>query len=363
MGYQNLIGSEDTTLPALNQKSPRLKVENNSRKSKIIIPTKHSQLSCTELAAQRLEAPIVQIYDFLNYLVGEKEAKLENDQQESERWKRWKQQHSEKGCRRIVEAVLVVHERGHPSVLHLQIGNAFFKLPGGKVREGEDEIKCLKRKLDNKLAPLNPEYKVDWEIVSKIGTWYRPAFESAVYPYQPPHIVDIKEIKTRYLVQLPPKAIFGVPKNFRLTPIPLFDLYENSPKLGVPAAALPLELSRFEFNKVPASPSTEKARQQKLYLDMEIGKSFNERIASQDRKKASENTLQLPARDVLVTESIENMRGQLRVDQGGFMPMKRNFPIPPKILYDTTQQHLTNQSQNVSNSVPLFTHPANVRRY
>jgi len=359
MGYQTLIRSK---VSAPKPEAPSSKVDKILQEPKLISLKPRPNFSKAELAKQRLEAPVVQIYDFLNYLVGEKEAKLENDQQESERWKRWRTRHAEKGCRHVVEAVLVVHDRGHPSVLHLQIGNAFFKLPGGKLRENEDEIACLKRKLDNKLAPLNPEYKVDWEIISKIGTWYRPAFESAVYPYRPPHIVDIKEIKTRYLVQLPPKAIFGVPKNFKLTPIPLFDLYENSPKLGVPAAALPLELSRFEFTAIPASPSTEKARQKKLYLDLEIGKSFNEQMLEMERKKAKDNTKQqLPAREILVAASIQNMKEQIRVGQEGCRQNAQNFPQPPNILYNPGQH--CHQSIVGNNSVPWVKHARFTRRY
>ena len=40
--------------------------------------------------------------------------------------------------RRTVEAVLLVHEHRHPSVLLLQIGATFFKLPGGRLRPAEE---------------------------------------------------------------------------------------------------------------------------------------------------------------------------------------------------------------------------------
>jgi hypothetical protein len=38
--------------------------------------------------------------------------------------------------------VLVVHEHGHPHVLVLQMGASFFKLPGGRLRPGEDGALC-----------------------------------------------------------------------------------------------------------------------------------------------------------------------------------------------------------------------------
>jgi cleavage and polyadenylation specificity factor subunit 5 len=42
------------------------------------------------------------------------------------------------GMRRSVEGILVVQEHNHPHVLMLQLGLAFFKLPGGRLRAGED---------------------------------------------------------------------------------------------------------------------------------------------------------------------------------------------------------------------------------
>lgn len=42
------------------------------------------------------------------------------------------------GVRRSVDAILLVWEHNHPHVLLLQLGSAFFKLPGGRLRPGED---------------------------------------------------------------------------------------------------------------------------------------------------------------------------------------------------------------------------------
>jgi hypothetical protein len=41
-----------------------------------------------------------------------------------------------------VDAVILVHEHGHPHVLLIQIGASFFKLPGGRLRPGEDGGRC-----------------------------------------------------------------------------------------------------------------------------------------------------------------------------------------------------------------------------
>ena len=42
--------------------------------------------------------------------------------------------------RRSVDGVLLVHEHGLPHVLLLQLGTTFFKLPGGELNPGEDEV-------------------------------------------------------------------------------------------------------------------------------------------------------------------------------------------------------------------------------
>lgn len=57
------------------------------------------------------------------------------------------------GMRRSVEGVLLVHEHGLPHVLLLQLGTTFFKLPGGELNAGEDEVDGLKRLL-TEVCPL-----------------------------------------------------------------------------------------------------------------------------------------------------------------------------------------------------------------
>ena len=47
------------------------------------------------------------------------------------------------GMRRSVDGVLLVHEHGLPHVLLLQLGTTFFKLPGGELKPGEDEVSKL----------------------------------------------------------------------------------------------------------------------------------------------------------------------------------------------------------------------------
>lgn len=46
----------------------------------------------------------------------------------------------------------------------------------------------------------------DWDIGEIVGTWWRPNFETFMYPYLPPHIKKPKEKKVCFLVNLPEKS-------------------------------------------------------------------------------------------------------------------------------------------------------------
>ena len=51
--------------------------------------------------------------------------------------------------------------------------------PGGKLKPGEDEISGLKRKLDSKLSPTEPEGRIDWEIGDLVATFFRHGWLSS----------------------------------------------------------------------------------------------------------------------------------------------------------------------------------------
>ena len=57
-----------------------------------------------------------------------KDAQPEEDPSVAARLQRLQNNYEDFGMRRTVEAVLVVHDHGHPHILMLQIANAFFKL-------------------------------------------------------------------------------------------------------------------------------------------------------------------------------------------------------------------------------------------
>ncbi|KAJ3218240.1 hypothetical protein HDU67_006349 [Dinochytrium kinnereticum] len=194
--------------------------------------------------------PTSSSYPLSGYTFGQKEAQPEEDPSVVARLNRLQAEYEKQGMRNTVEGVLVVHEHGHPHVLMMQIANTFFKLPGDALKPGEDEIEGLKARLNARLAPggdQNTEGSGDWEIGELLAVWWRPNFETYMYPYIPAHITKPKEMKKIYLVHLPERKLLSVPKNMRLLAVPLFELYDNAARYGPQLSALAHLLSRFNF--------------------------------------------------------------------------------------------------------------------
>uniref|UniRef100_A0A6B2LGK0 Cleavage and polyadenylation specificity factor subunit 5 n=1 Tax=Arcella intermedia TaxID=1963864 RepID=A0A6B2LGK0_9EUKA len=203
-----------------------------------------------------INSPVINLYNISQYTFGVKDKKMEKDTSVNARLTRMEKNFKEAGLRRTVEAVLLVHEHNHPHILLLQIGNTFFKLPGGKLKPGESEIQGLKRKLNTKLAPSGFSEKPRWEIGDIVAVWWRPNFETLLYPYQLPHITKPKECKKIFLVKLPPQCAFAVPRNLKLLAVPLFELYDNAQSYGPIISTLPQSLSRFDFVNISPLPPT-----------------------------------------------------------------------------------------------------------
>jgi cleavage and polyadenylation specificity factor subunit 5 len=163
---------------------------------------------------------------------------------------------AQRGLRRTVDAVLLVHQYGHPHVLLLQIGETYCKLPGGRCRPGESEIDCLRRKLGARLDPPTGTSRQPpvWQIGELVARWFRPNFTNIMYPYMPPHVTQCKEEKRIFLCPLPERCDFAVPRNFRFIAVPLFHLYDNSKRYGSFISKLPECLSRLHFNLIPSLP-------------------------------------------------------------------------------------------------------------
>ncbi|KAJ7207975.1 cleavage and polyadenylation specific factor 5 [Mycena pura] len=193
----------------------------------------------------------IALYPLSNFTFSTKDAQPEEDPSVSARLQRLQNNYEDFGMRRTVEGILVVHDHGHPHILMLQIANAFFKLPGDYLLPGEDEISGLKKRLDDRLAPPQSSGPAadggDWEIGDCLAQWWRPNFETFMYPFVPAHITKPKECKKLFLVQMPEKKVLAVPKNMKLLAIPLFELYDNAARYGPQLSAIPHLLSRYNF--------------------------------------------------------------------------------------------------------------------
>ncbi|GAA5887663.1 hypothetical protein JCM6882_001488 [Rhodosporidiobolus microsporus] len=197
------------------------------------------------------------IYPLSNYSFAVKDAQVEEDPSVNARLERLERDYEQFGMRRTVEGLLIVHEHGHPHVLLLQVGNSFFKLPGQYLRPGEGDVEGLKERMHAQLGPEAKGDEVamdgtitsveDWEIADAVAQFWRPNFETFMYPYVPAHISKPKELKTWYMIQLPERQVLTVPRNMKLVALPLFELYDNAVRYGPQLAAIPHILSRVNF--------------------------------------------------------------------------------------------------------------------
>jgi cleavage and polyadenylation specificity factor subunit 5 len=236
------------------------------------------------------QPPTIRLYPLSNYTFGTKENQPEEDPSVLARLKRLEEHYEHHGMRRTCEGVLVCHEHNHPHILMLQIANAFFKLyvhisnlclyrltiwrPGDYLLPEDDEIEGFKNRLNERLAPVGNQFSGEgvndeWQIGDTLAQWWRPNFETFMYPFLPAHVTRPKECKKLYLIQLPKSStyptfplpvvtsiltfgieVLSVPKNMKLLAVPLFELYDNTARYGPQLAAIPHLLSRYNFEFV-----------------------------------------------------------------------------------------------------------------
>jgi cleavage and polyadenylation specificity factor subunit 5 len=195
---------------------------------------------------------MVNLFPLENYTFGTKDAMYEKDKTVEARFQRMKDEFEQLGMRKTVEGVLIVHQHKLSHILLLQLGpsasgTVFFKLPSGELNPGEDEIDGVKRVVNETLS--HPDNKpMDLFVTDVVAQWWRPNFEAPQYPYLPAHVTRPKEHKKLFIVELPEKTLFSVPRNYKLVAAPVFELYENSQGYGPVIASLPQCLSKFTFN-------------------------------------------------------------------------------------------------------------------
>lgn len=195
----------------------------------------------------------VDVYEVGNYTFGRKEREsrsfaLQARTQADER-NHLSQRHKERGLRRSVAGLVLVHQHRFAHVLLLQRadGTGDYALPGGRLRPGESDEDGLARKLRVKLTPDGTDDD-QLDIGERLCNWYRIDFSPRFYPYIPAHVTKPKEELHVYSVSLPEKFAFSVPKNMQLVAIPLYDLFDNAKAYGNVIAAVPSLISRFHVN-------------------------------------------------------------------------------------------------------------------
>ncbi|KAK2645293.1 hypothetical protein Ddye_020488 [Dipteronia dyeriana] len=191
---------------------------------------------------------VVDIYPLSNYYFGSKDAIPFKDETLADRLLRMKSNYVVHGLRTCVEAVILVELFKHPHLLLLQIRNSIFKLPGGRLRPGESDIDGLKRKLTRKLSLNGDGNEIGWEVGECLGMWWKPDFETLLFPYLPPNVKQPKECTKLFLVKLPVSRKFIVPKNLKLLAVPLCQIHENHKTYGPIIPGVPQLLSKFAFN-------------------------------------------------------------------------------------------------------------------
>lgn len=80
--------------------------------------------------------------------------------------------------------------------------------PGDYLPHDAEEIAGFKERLNERLAPTGTQFSTDendgeWEIGETLAQWWRPNFETFMYPFLPGHVTRPKECKKLYFVQLP----------------------------------------------------------------------------------------------------------------------------------------------------------------
>jgi cleavage and polyadenylation specificity factor subunit 5 len=199
---------------------------------------------------QTQSSNVLDIYPLGCYYFGSTQALPFKDETLSDRLHRLKSNYATHGMRTCVQAVVLVELFKHPHLLLLQVRNSVFELPGGRLRPSESEVDCLKRKLSSKLSVDEEESVLKWEVGECIGMWWRPDFDTLMYPYLPPNVKKPKECTKLFLVKLPASRKFVVPKNYKLLAVPLCQIHENSKTYGPIISGVPQLLSKFSFNMI-----------------------------------------------------------------------------------------------------------------
>lgn len=98
--------------------------------------------------------------------------------------------------------------------LQLDVDIGIFSRPGDYLHHEDEEVDGFKKRLNERLAPVGSQFSgegvnEDWEIGDTLAQWWRPNFETFMYPFLPGHVTRPKECKKLYFIQLPKKSEFA----------------------------------------------------------------------------------------------------------------------------------------------------------
>ncbi|CAN1180578.1 Pre-mRNA cleavage factor Im 25 kDa subunit 2 [Linum perenne] len=192
---------------------------------------------------------VVNTYPLSSYTFGTKEPKMEKDTSVADRLARMKLNYMKEGMRTSVEAILLVQEHNHPHILLLQIGNTFCKLPGGRLKPGENGITSLPIMLNSYNGAMEILHSTLLTSLTEIEGLKRK-LTSKLGANSPTLVPEWQECKKLYIVHLSEREYFAVPKNLKLLAVPLFELYDNVQRYGPVISTIPQQLSRFQFNMI-----------------------------------------------------------------------------------------------------------------
>ena len=96
-----------------------------------------------------------------------------------------------------------------------QEGGADFLSPGDYLLPEDEEVEGFKSRLNERLAPVGSQFSGEgvndeWQIGDTLAQWWRPNFETFMYPFLPAHVTRPKECKKLYLIQLPKSSMYQV---------------------------------------------------------------------------------------------------------------------------------------------------------
>ena len=84
--------------------------------------------------------------------------------------------------------------------------------PGDYLKAEDEEIEGFKLRLNERLAPVGTQFSGEgvndeWQVGDTLAQWWRPNFETFMYPFLPPHVTRPKECKKLYFIQLPKSSM------------------------------------------------------------------------------------------------------------------------------------------------------------